>query len=131
MQVVEIQNSNLNTNLESKKTFLKKAKEARYSAKEHYYKSLHNEAKARMFYKKFRNAENELFCSDRDDIYFFCKSVIKMAYRKIQSVIYDTKAFSEFPNRFTESDKYSDKVQRYYKIKRNYINKNSKKWFRP
>lgn len=131
MQIEKCKIGNLNINFESKNTFLQKAKKARYSAKEHYYKSLHNEAKARMFYKKFSKAEDELFCSDRYDIFSFCKSFIKMAYRKIQSVIYDTKAFSEFPNRFTESDKCSDIEHRYYKIKKNYINKNNKKWFRP
>lgn len=113
-----------NTNFLSKNTFLTKAKKSKNIKEQHYWESLHYEAKARLNYKKFQNAEKSLNnINDTGSMFgaialFTAFSTI--AFRKLQSVIYDNKAYTKFPNRFTEPDNINVAEERHYKVKENY-----------
>lgn len=114
------------TNFKSKNTFLKKSNNSLSRLYKDYWKSLHYEAKARLSYKKFKDAEHKVYINE--DTGSFCGTlsmaamIMAVVYRKLQSVIYDTKSYSLFPNRFAEPDDFDCEAKecRYYKIKKGY-----------
>lgn len=113
-------NYNMNVVFGNKNTFLNKAKNAVNPVEKNYWESLHNEAKARLSYKKFGKAEQELSnLGDNKPLSFF-KSLLKMGYRKIESAVYEVKAYNKFPSRYAEPDNFNAVVDRHYKIKENY-----------
>ena len=120
MQVQPINSANF----QSKNTFLLKAKNAATKQDKDYWKSLHYEAKARLSYSKFKNAEdNFMKIEDTGSIVgtiALCTAIMAMSYRKLQSVIYETKSYSLFPNRFAEADDPNALEERNYKIKEQY-----------
>ena len=119
MQIQGIKENNT-TNFGMKNTFLNKAKNARGIVERRYWESLHNEAKARLQYKKFQKAEKELAKVDEDDSATFFKILSKMAYRKILSGIYSGRAYDKFPNRYLKPDNIANAFspnKRHYKIK--------------
>jgi len=105
-----------NTNFESKGTFLNKAKSTTYNAKARYWKSLHNEAKARLYYQNFKKTERE-FSHTKDNPLYLGKLLVKMAYKRLKSAVLYDRAFSKFPNRFAEPDKILANEERYYQLK--------------
>ena len=113
-----------NTNFEAKNTFLLRAKKADNILSQNYWESLHYEAKARLNYQKFRKNERAFETVENASVLTMFAMLTKMAYRKLQSVFYDTKAHEVFPNRFAEPDNCNDTSgeDRFYKIKANYKN---------
>ena len=101
-----------------KNTFLQKAKLAISSEDKAYYKSLHYEAKSRMYYLKYRKVDNEL--ADFHEIHLknvldVAKVVLMLIGVKLNSVIYETKAFDLYPTRFYIADNTETVPHRYYK----------------
>jgi len=105
----------------AKNTFWVKAKKAGNKIDKHYWESLHYEAKAKLSYRKYQKSTNEIDeAFDDSSKWDIIKGIAKMTYRKLQSVYYDTKAYSKFPNRFAEPDNFQALEERNYKVKENY-----------
>ena len=117
MQVHSVQNNN--TNFGNKNTFLNRAKNARNIVERQYWESLHNEAKSKLNYRKFKKTEKELENTDGNFLSFF-KVISKMAYRKVLSGIYSGRAYGKFPNRYIGPDNLLAEEERFYKIKKYY-----------
>lgn len=111
-----------NTNFEAKNTFLLRAKNADNVSTKNYWESLHYEAKGRLNYQKYKQSEKTFSTIEDTSVLTLLSILAKMAYRKLQSVIYETEAYSAFPNRFAEPDDCSENSteDRFYKIKDNY-----------
>lgn len=108
-----------NTNFGAKNTFLRKAKLTLDSDEKKYFKSLHYEARARLHYIRFKEAEKALDnINDGTTIngsLKIVKTLIKMANEKINSVSDETNAFHSFPVRFFAPDNEQAYPYRYYK----------------
>ena len=113
---MQIKRLEINKTIGIKNTFLNKAKNSRSMVNRNYWESLHYEAKSRLNYIKFKNAEQDLMKTDEKPIPLI-KAFAKMAYRKIMSGIYEGKAYSKFPHRFYEPDNTINAgEERFYKI---------------
>ena len=117
MQVQRIENNN--TTFGSKNTFLHKAKTSRFKIEEYYWKSLHYEAKSRLYYQRYNNAIKELQGIDDITSISSIKTFSKIALNKLKSVIFESKSYGKFPNRFAEADNLKATEERYYKLKMN------------
>lgn len=117
MQIQGIENNNTTFGL--KNTFLHKAKTARYKIEKDYWKSLHYEAKSRLYYQRYNNATKELHGIDDVTSIDSIKKFSKIALNKLKSIIFESKSYSEFPNRFAEADNLKAAEERYYKVKMN------------
>ena len=116
MQMQNI-NNNYNVHFGVKNTFLNRAKNARNIVEEHYWQSLHYEAKARLNYQKFTKVKHELRKYDETRPISLFKVLSNMAYRKFNSLFCRGKAYGKFPNRFAEPDNLNSAEERFYKIK--------------
>ena len=119
MQVQPINDINFGT----KNTFLLKSKNAITKQDKDYWKSLHYEAKARLNYLKFQEADwnlGKINTKGSFGILAFLSWLAVMGYRKCKSAWYESKSYCSFPNRFAEPDNYRAKVERNYIIKKGY-----------
>lgn len=115
MQVDKVHHHN--TNFESKGTFLNRAKSTTYKAQARYWESLHNEAKARLYYQNFKKTEREFSNTKETNPLYLCKLLVKMACKRLKSAALYDRACSKFPNRFAEPDKILANEERYYQLK--------------
>ena len=103
-------------------SFLQKSLNAANKDMEAYYRSLHHEAKARLNYKKFqeigKNISNPEDIKNFKDAWTFVKQFSQLAKRKIYSIIEQSCAYNECPERFLEPDITQLTTPfRFYKIK--------------
>lgn len=108
MQITKINNNCSMTYGTKSGSFLNKSKRALTKEMKNYYASLHNEAKARLYYTRFEQTEHELCQFSDKDItnkpLKFVKFLFDMTKNKVASVYYDSKAYKAFPRRFYYSD---------------------------
>lgn len=121
MQVNAVDNVSFNG---VKHSFLNKAKNSSSPMAKAYYKSLHNEAMARLEYMKFKKVDSELDDIPNDfsidNILKAVKTLLKLGNHKLNSVDYQTKAYSKFPERFMEPDNSFNSPHRYYRLSKAY-----------
>ena len=117
MKTQNLSQSNYSTSFKAKNTFLNKAKNSKFVIDNDYWKSLHHEAKARLNYRSFKNALQELTQTDKTKPLSFFKTFSKMILKGFQSEVHTNIAYYKFPDRFIRPDNLHSVEPRFYKLK--------------
>ena len=117
MKIQNLSQTDYTTSFKSKNTFLNKAKNSKLVIDNDYWKSLHHEAKARLKYRDFKNALQELNQADKTKPFALLKTFSKMLLNRFQSEVHTNIAYYKFPDRFIRPDDLRSVEPRFYKIK--------------